>query len=622
METLDGRIASALEALEEAEKARVRDGIAKRRADAVARAEIVRLKAAAVRDERDAAKFRKWDDSEFKRQFERLDVRKADLDNLSEASDLDKAKLAAADVHSAAVWIAENAAAREGLDAVEREIGALNPELEKAEAKRYARSALYKADTAREEAVRRRDLADFTGAKAKFEEAKGLYGRALDEARKVQASAKAGEALADASAAKIRGDWENVLSNAGKALMWEPGNAEAKKLKGEAEAALKRIQATAKADEAQAFEPGNAEAKKLEGEAEAALKRIQASAKASEALMDASVAKIRGDWGTVLTKADEALAWEPGNAEAKKLKGEAEAALKPYWAVSATLPDGVAATGAKLTLGGRSYNLPVRLSLAVGSTYGPGEVTLERGGKTFVGEFGRITVGPDWKGERATAVALQERRGLKPGEPIDLGGGVKLEMVYCPGVAPDFWMGKYEVTQEQWKRVMGTDPSHFKGDRRPVEIVSWNDCKEFVDKLNKLRSARASGLTFRLPTSAEWETACRAGAPKSADYCLLADGTQITAGTLSRVAHYGKGWDDGTTDVGSLAPNAWGLHDMHGNVREWTETAVGGGRVFRGGGYSSRAVDCTAGFRSGINPDYQGWGVGFRLAASGRAPAQ
>jgi len=219
----------------------------------------------------------------------------------------------------------------------------------------------------------------------------------------------------------------------------------------------------------------------------------------------------------------------------------------------------------------------------------------------------------------------------KPGvvKTVNLGGGtwlfggdVKLDMVHCPGVAPDFWMGKFEVTQEQWKQVMGTDPSHFKGAKNPVESVSWNDCQEFVRKLNDLSAAKETGLTFRLPTEEEWETACRAGAPKSERYCKLADGTQITESNLSRVAWFNKGWHVGPTEVGkNREPNAWGLYDMHGNVWEWTQTADGGLRVFRGGSFDGSAGGCAAGGRGRNSLDNRGGYLGFRLAASGRTAA-
>ena len=181
---------------------------------------------------------------------------------------------------------------------------------------------------------------------------------------------------------------------------------------------------------------------------------------------------------------------------------------------------------------------------------------------------------------------------------ILLPGDIPLEVVQTPR---GLWFGKYEVTQAQWEAVMGENPSEFKGDAKPVETVSWDDCQEFLKKLNAFPAVKESGLTFRLPTEEEWETACRAGAPKSEDYCKLADGTQITKSNLSRVAWFGKDWDDGPTEVGkNREPNAWGLYDMHGNVWEWTQTANGVFRVYRGGSFLDSAVICAA--KSLISP--------------------
>jgi hypothetical protein len=278
------------------------------------------------------------------------------------------------------------------------------------------------------------------------------------------------------------------------------------------------------------------------GESEAAAR----AAKVEQGLEAARGAKRRGAWEECLKAAEGVLALAGGNAEAKRLKEEAEGKI-------------------------------------AGETPAPPVVA---GG----------------------VVAL------------DLGGGVTLEMVHCPGVAGDFWMGKTEVTQEQWQRVTGKNPSYFAGKpKNPVERVSWNDCTNFVAKLNALPAARASGLTFRLPTEEEWKTACRAGAPKSQNYCKLADGTQITVATLSKVARFGKGWDDGPVAVGSFLPNAWGLHDMHGNVWEWTQTADGVYRVSRGGGFDVAAGYCAAGDRFRYDPDLSDRYLGLRLAASGRA---
>ena len=188
-------------------------------------------------------------------------------------------------------------------------------------------------------------------------------------------------------------------------------------------------------------------------------------------------------------------------------------------------------------------------------------------------------------------------------------------MVAIPG--KNFKMGKYEVTQAQWQAVMGDNPSHFKGADNPVEKVSWNDCKKFLEKLNSMPEVKASGLTFRLPTEKEWEYACRAGS--TGDYCKLADGTEITGSTLGEVAWYVDNSGRKTHLVGQKKPNAFGLYDMHGNVWEWCEDlycADESDRVYRGGCWIIYSRSCTAGNRGYTNPDYRLNLLGFRLAAS------
>jgi len=189
-------------------------------------------------------------------------------------------------------------------------------------------------------------------------------------------------------------------------------------------------------------------------------------------------------------------------------------------------------------------------------------------------------------------VALEEQKEPNPGEEttVDLSGGIKLTLHWCPagtfmmgtpptedsGVNPDvtkvqhkvtltrgFWMGKYEVTQTQWKQVMGSNPSHFKGVSLPVEQVSWDDCMEFVRKVN----VRVPGGGFRLPTEAEWEYACRAGTTTAFN-----NGNELHArnANINADGYYDKSLiRRRTLYVGSFPPNAWGLYDMHGNVREW-----------------------------------------------------
>ena len=122
-------------------------------------------------------------------------------------------------------------------------------------------------------------------------------------------------------------------------------------------------------------------------------------------------------------------------------------------------------------------------------------------------------------------------------------------------ITKPFEMGKYEVTQAQWQAVMGSNPSTIKGDDHPVETVSKNDAHDFIAKLN----ARNDGYKYRLPTEAEWEYAARAGTKGA------------LPGTLDDIAWYGANSEDETHPVGTKKPNAWGLYDMLGNVREWVE---------------------------------------------------
>jgi len=183
-----------------------------------------------------------------------------------------------------------------------------------------------------------------------------------------------------------------------------------------------------------------------------------------------------------------------------------------------------------------------------------------------------------------------------------------------------FAIGRYEVTQGQWRVVMGNNPSHFAncGDNCPIEQVSWNDIQSYIQKLNQ-----KTGQQFRLPSEAEWEYACRGG--QQHKYCGSND--------VGSVAWYGANSASTTHRVGQKAPNAFGLYDMSGNVWEWVEdwyhdsyngapsdgsAWVTGGeqkyRVLRGGSWGSLAWFTRAAYRDDYSPGDRYSYYGFRLA--------
>lgn len=232
---------------------------------------------------------------------------------------------------------------------------------------------------------------------------------------------------------------------------------------------------------------------------------------------------------------------------------------------------------------------------------------------------------------------------------IDLGKGIKLDMVLIPAgkfkmgspasekgrfnpaskigsevgdetqhevtLTKPFYMGKFEVTQEQWETVMGNNPSSkTKGAKLPVTDVSWNDSKEFIKKLN----ASTKG-NYRLPSEAEWEYACRAGTST-----VYSFGDNLT----NSDANINGG---GIKAVGSYKPNAFGLYDMHGNVFEWCEDwygdypagaitdpkgpAIEKCHISRGGAYTCTVLGVRSAYRnSDLGPTDRFGSFGFRLA--------
>jgi formylglycine-generating enzyme required for sulfatase activity len=187
-----------------------------------------------------------------------------------------------------------------------------------------------------------------------------------------------------------------------------------------------------------------------------------------------------------------------------------------------------------------------------------------------------------------------------------------------PVYLDDFYMGKYPVTQKEWKDLMDRNPSYFKGDFLPVEEVSWNETREFIWRLNRLIGTDS----YRLPTEAEWEYAC--GGSSRETYCFGSNDCD-----LHHYAWFTENSEGQTHPVGQKRPNAWGLYDMHGNVWEWCEDWYGsypGGmvnnprgpssginRVNRGGSWSSRSCHCRSSSRNKNSPLSRYCDVGFRL---------
>lgn len=226
----------------------------------------------------------------------------------------------------------------------------------------------------------------------------------------------------------------------------------------------------------------------------------------------------------------------------------------------------------------------------------------------------------------------QQMRWIQPGkflmgspetEPERCSNELQHEVVLTQG----FWLADTACTQELWEAVIGENPSRFKGAKRPVENVSFEDCERFLVKINQLRP----DLELRLPTEAQWEYACRAGTKTPFSF-----GETITVEQVNYDGNYpyqggekGKNREE-TVDVKALPANHWGLYEMHGNVLEWCSDwkgaydrgrvvdpvgpKTGVKRVLRGGSWFNFARHCRSAYRYADHPGSRYYSFGFRLS--------
>ena len=363
----------------------------------------------------------------------------------------------------------------------------------------------------------------------------------------------------------------------------------------------------------------------------------------------ARTAKVGGNWQRVKDQAEAALKIDPGNQAAVALKNEAETHLVPTLQITATV-DG-ARVPATVKIGADTWRAGDTIrDLKEDSSY-TAHLSYRRGETEYTGE---ISFSCNWKGLKQKTVVLKkvEFTGV-----VTLPGGVQLKMIRVePGsfmmgsengssdekpvhrvtLTKPYYLGETEVTQAQWRAVMGTTveeqrdkantswPLRGVGDNNPIYYVNWHEAITFCQKLNDEGRA-PRGWQFTLPTEAQWEYAARGG-NKSRGY------TYSGSNDVGDVAWYTSNSGDETHAVRQKGANELGLYDMSGNVYEWCLDWYGSGsyssgavtdpqgpdsgssRVLRGGGWYNDARYCRSAARDLDDPDYRGSDYGFRLA--------
>ncbi len=221
------------------------------------------------------------------------------------------------------------------------------------------------------------------------------------------------------------------------------------------------------------------------------------------------------------------------------------------------------------------------------------------------------------------------------GSPESEKGRKENETQHEVTISKDYYLGVYEVTQAQYEKVIGKNPSRFQGAivgnenaDLPVENVSWHDAVEFCKKLSDLPEEKKAGRVYRLPTEAQWEYACRAGGETAYSFGESSE-------SMCDYAWFNGNGNFQTHPVGENKANAWGLYDMHGNMGEWcsdwygrypkgavsdpTGPKEGSLRVNRGGSWHYEAASCRSAVRYGNVPSYRFRNYGFRVALSSQS---
>jgi len=233
-----------------------------------------------------------------------------------------------------------------------------------------------------------------------------------------------------------------------------------------------------------------------------------------------------------------------------------------------------------------------------------------------------------WTNDFGMTFVLIQPGSFVMGSPESETGREQNEFQHSVTLTQAFYMQTTEVTQGQWKSVMGNNPSDFNscGDDCPVETVSWEDAQEFIEKLNLHENTNR----YRLPTEAQWEYSARAGTKTALPNGDLAETGCNMDINLDAIAWYCGNADDKTHPVAQKQANAWGLYDMHGNVWEWCQDwhgsyptnsvtdpegpSSGTYRVTRGGSWDKYAQNCrSAGGRRDSNPSSRYWNNGLRI---------